>query len=130
MEIKTFIPLPLYSYRIYVIFTDSLEETAKSLKKQGLLDKHTEINDRDTGAFHVKFSNESFSYLIFKIGADSNHITHESYHAVCTMFKWIGATHEEELFAYHLGYIVREVTKDQSKAIKKFQKELDKQTKV
>jgi hypothetical protein len=126
MEFKTFIPLPLYDYRIYVIFTESLKETSKVLISQGLLAKNTDMGDETTGAFHIKFSNQSYSYLVFKMNADSNQITHECYHAVSTLFKWIGATHEEELFAYHLGYLVREVTKDQSAAIKKLQKALDK----
>ena len=129
MEFKTFIPIPIYSYRIYVIFTDSLEETANKLKKKGLLARSFDANEQETGAFHIKFSNESFSYLIFKINADSNQISHECYHAVSTMFKWIEANHEEELFAYHLGYLVGEVTLDRDKAIKKLQKTLDKQEK-
>ena len=126
MEFKTFIPIPIYDYRIYVIFTESLEETAKILKAKGLLSKNVDINDRETGAFHVKFSDESFSYLIFKMEADSNQVSHECYHALCSMFRWINATHEEELFAYHLGYLVREVCKDQGTARKKLKKALDK----
>ena len=130
MESKTFIPIPLYDYRIYVIFTQNLDETVKDLKNKGLLAKDQDISSKSTGAFQIRFKNESFCYLIFKDHANSNQITHECYHAVCTMFKWISAAHEEELFAYTLGYVVHEVIKDQRKAIKKFEKGLDKQKQV
>lgn len=130
MEFKTFITIPIYQYRIFVIFTSDLDETVKNLKNKGLMRKESNINDRNTGAFHLRFDDENFSYLIFKMNADSIQVTHECYHAVSTMFKWIGATYEEELFAYHLGYLAGEVTAIQSKAIKKYDKILDKSEKI
>jgi hypothetical protein len=43
--------------------------------------------------------------------------------------KWIGAAHEEEVIAYHLGYLVGLIHKDQEKAQKKLEKVLDKKLK-
>jgi hypothetical protein len=126
MEFKTFIPIPIYDYRVYVIFTESLADTSKILKEKGLLSKDAEMSDDVTGAFTVRFSNESYCYLVFKMNANSNQITHEAYHAVCALFRWVGAKHEEELFAYTLGYLVREIIQDQATAIKKVTKRLDK----
>ena len=120
-EVKTFIPFPLYAYRVYVIFTDSLTESADSLVKQGRLKSPHGIDDTTDG-FHVRMPNQSYSFIVLKYGATLNHIVHECYHAVSTMFDWISARHEEEIFAYHLAYIVQLVATDQKKAQKKLDK--------
>jgi len=123
-QIKTVIPFPVYNYRIYVIFTDDLKECAAGLKAQGMLAKDTDLES--TGAFTIKFSNQSFTYLVYPIDASIDHITHEVYHAISNMFNWISSKPDEEIFAYTLGYVTKQVTDDQAKAIKKFKKELDK----
>jgi hypothetical protein len=114
-ETKTFVPFPPYNYRIYVIFTDDLIATADKLAKQGHLTKTHGVDDTTDG-FHVRMPNQSFSYIVLKFDANINQITHESYHSVTNMFRWISAKHEEELFAYHLGYLVEMVVADQEKA--------------
>jgi len=110
-ETKTFVPFPPYNYRIYVIFTDNLTESAENLAKQGKLNKNHGIDDTTDG-FHVRMPNQSYSFIVLKYNANINHIVHESYHAVSTMFDWISARHEEEIFAYHLGYLVHFVLND------------------
>ena len=67
--------------------------------------------------------NQSYCYIVLKYNATPSHITHEAYHCVVNLFKWISASQEEELFAYHLGYVVGLIHKDQEKA----KKVLDKQ---
>ncbi len=126
-EFKTFVPFPPYNYRIYVIFTDSLEQSANKLSSQGLLTKsHGISDDGTTDGFSVRMPNQSYSFVILRYHATINQVVHECYHAVSNMFRWIGATHEEEVFAYHMGYLVQEVRCDQEKCLKKLHKELDK----
>jgi hypothetical protein len=120
-EVKTFIPFPLYAYRVYVIFTDSLTESADSLVKQGRLKSPHGIDDTTDG-FHVRMPNQSYSFIVLKYGATLNHIVHETYHSISTMFDWISARHEEEIFAYHLAYTVQVIANEQ----KKIQIKLDK----
>ena len=120
-EFKTFIPFLPYSYRIYVIFTDSLVESANALFEKGLLTKNHGIDDTTDG-FSVRMPNQSYSFVVLKYNASINQIVHECYHAVCNMFRWVSAEHEEELFAYHMGYLVREVCRDQEKVQKKLDK--------
>lgn len=129
METKTTIPFPLYNYRIYVIFTDDLVKTADKLADQGKLVKNHGIDDTTDG-FHVRMPNQSYSYIVLKYTADPNQITHEAYHSVVNMFRWISAAHEEELFAYHLGYLVGLIHKDQTIAVKNIKKALDKTKEV
>jgi hypothetical protein len=75
-------------------------------------------------------TDKAISYLFLPTNAISNPIVHEAYHAVSNMFRWIEAAHEEEIFAYHLGYLVQEIVSDQKKMLEKRQKRLDKKRKV
>ena len=128
-EFKSIVPFPLYQYRIYIIFTDSLSGSADNLGKQGKLKIPHGIDDTTDG-FHVRMPNQSYSFIVLKHKANINHIVHESYHAISAMFDWISARHEEELFAYHLAYLVQVVKHDQEKTLKKLEKELDKHKQV
>lgn len=120
-ESKTIIPFPPYNYRIYVIFTDNLIASADKLASQGKLHSNHGI-DECTDGFHVRLPNQSYSYLVLPYSAGINQIAHECYHSIVCMFDWISAQHEEELFAYHLGYLVEVVTHDQEKGKEKLKK--------
>ena len=125
-EYKTKIPFPVYNYHIFVHFTDDLVASADALADKGALSKNHGI-DKTADGFHVRMPNQSYSFIILKVKASPNHVFHEVYHAVSTMFRWIGANHEEEIMAYTLGYIGELVFKDQIKAVNNYQKVLDKQ---
>ena len=117
-EYKSKIPLPLYNYTIFVIFTDSLVTSADRLVAQGKLTKGHGIDDTVAG-FHVRMPNQGYSFIVLKLKSTINAMVHEVYHAVATLMRWIGATHEEELFAYHMGYVMQCVVDDQKKARKR-----------
>jgi hypothetical protein len=85
---------------------------------QGKLQKDHGVDDTVAG-FHVRMPNQGYSFVVLKRKANINEIIHEVYHAIVTLMRWIGATHEEELFAYHLGYVMQCVVDDQKKARKK-----------
>ena len=120
-EYKSTIPIPVFSYHIFVIFTDDLIASADKLAKEGKLRTNHGIDDTTDG-FHVRMPNQSYGFLVLKYTASPNHITHEVYHTVSNMFRWIGADHEEEIFAYFMGYVVQLVHNDQEKAKKKLDK--------
>lgn len=128
-EFKTTVPFPPYRYKVFVIFTDNLKGSADSLAKKGLLTKGHGIDDTSDG-FHVLMSNQSYCFIVLRQFADINQISHEAYHAVSTMFRWIGAKHEEEIFAYHLGYLIEQIRADQQKMLKKLDLTLDKPKEV
>ena len=117
IERKSKITLPLYNYRIYVIFTDDLVGSATKLVKEGKLATNHGV-DNTVDGFHVRLQT-NYSYIVLRYKARMNDIVHESYHAIATLLRWIGAEHEEELFAYHLGYVVQCAVDDQKKALKK-----------
>ncbi len=120
-EFLTVAPFPCFNYRVYIIFTDSVEKTANSLVSQGLLKNPHEVDDA-TRAFTVKMPNQSFVVLVYPYDVDISELTHEAYHAVCCMFKWIGASHEEELLSYILGYLCKIVADDRKAMAKKLEK--------
>jgi len=126
IEFKSKIPLPVYNYNIFVHFTDDLVASADALASKGMLNKDHGI-DKTADGFHVRMPNDSYSFIVLKIKAAPNHVFHEVYHAVSTMFRWIGANHEEEVMAYTLGYVGQMVFQDQIKAVKNYQITLDKQ---
>jgi hypothetical protein len=120
-EVKSVIPFPPYDYRVYVLFTDDIIASADKLADEGILTANHNIDDT-TQAFCVKPRNRSFGYVVLQFSAKPMHIAHESYHAVSSIMKWIGAAHEEEVMAYHIGYLVGLIHKDQEKAQKKLDK--------
>jgi hypothetical protein len=122
-EVKSLIPFPPYDYKVYLIFTDDMTKSADKLAEEGILDKKHSV-DETTQAFCVKPRNRAYGYIVLQYGARIHTITHESYHALVSMFRWIGAAHEEEVFAYHIGYLVHLVHQDQIKAQKKLDKKL------
>ena len=114
-EFKTVVPFPAFQYKIYVIFTDSLTASADNLVKQGKLKSPHGIDDTTDG-FHVRMSNQSYSFIVLKHESSANHIVHEVYHSISTMMDWINAKHEEEIMSYFLGYTVQLIVTDQKKA--------------
>jgi hypothetical protein len=61
------------------------------------------------------------SYIFMPYDADIGEIAHEAYHVCWTIMKFINAEHENEIMAYTLTFIVREVEKT-IKAYKKSKK--------
>src|ERR1700722_11259376 len=98
-ETKSTIPFPPYDYKIYIIFTDDIIKSADKLVKENVLMRNHDV-DETTQAFCVKPRNMSHGYIVLNYNAKIHTIAHESYHALSSMFRWIGATHEEEVFAY------------------------------
>ena len=55
------------------------------------------------------------SFIFVPHDVDEGEVVHEAYHAVWTIMKFINATHENEIMAYTLTFIVREIYKTLNK---------------
>ena len=128
IEQTTMIPFPPFDYRVYVHFINNLKDSVEIVNKKEKFGMTKErINEvAYGGGFHLYSKSRPTSHVFLPVYADSNQIVHECYHVVSNMFRWIEAEHEEEVFAYHLGYLVQQVITDFKKMLEKRQKRLDK----
>lgn len=95
---------PAFSrYKLHIVFTDDI---GRSKKHRYGNDNHCE------GAEAIHIPNEGgSSHIIFRYTAGARIIAHESWHAVRSLLLWAGADLDNEVVAYHLGYVVEEVHK-------------------
>lgn len=100
------ISIPALCYRVYVVVADDFEKAAKGLwlEYEGELGSESALTL--TPLLNV---GESYIFLRQKKDLSSimDEIAHESWHAVNQMFDFVGAELENEMVAYHLGYIAR-----------------------
>lgn len=105
-EKEYIIKLPVFLYTFHIIITESLIRSRKN--REGILGEcDYDIPTLAMCSHGIKYS--GFSYLFINSNASSGTISHECYHAICNLFKYIDAEHEEEMFAYHLSYLVDEI---------------------
>ena len=115
------------NFTIQVVYTTDIVNTVERISNSYGLNES--VGPSCCGC-HISIPTRNFSFIIVPYKGDVNSIVHESYHAVCNLFKYVGAKHEEELFAYHLDYIVGRILKYHydfiSPELEKLDKELDK----
>jgi hypothetical protein len=103
-DFRRTVVFPVFSrYGVHVVFTDDIARSKK----------HRYGNDRDCDnaeAMHIPNVGGT-SYLLFKYDAGPRIIAHECWHAVRGLLLWVGAELDNEVVAYHLGYLVGEVHK-------------------
>lgn len=105
-EKEHIVKLPVFGYTFYVVITTVLVRSRKN--REGILGKcDYDIPTLAMCSHGVTYS--SFTYLFISPNACNGTIAHECYHAICNLFKYIDADHEEEIFAYHLSYLVDEI---------------------
>ena len=125
---STEVKFPMYEVSIFVYFCEDIKESMdKICDKHGFAASSHKIKDT-MYACHLHNINKKDSIIFLPMDVGLGSAVHESYHAICHLFKYIGAEHEEELFAYNLDYLVSEITKMQNKIIDR--KKLDKRKKV
>lgn len=66
---------------------------------------------RDTGTTAVTHSGSGRSVIFLPFNACISYIAHEVYHVMWHAMKYIGAVHENEVMAYHIGYLTRDIAK-------------------
>ena len=97
------IKFPVFAdYRVHVIVTDDLQKS-----RDARFDNAQSTEGLDACCCSVL--NGHASCIFLQKEASSGTIAHEAWHAVYKMFRQIGAELEEEMVAYHLGYLVDEI---------------------
>lgn len=97
--VRTVIIQP-YGYRLRIVVTTDLQQTIEK--------RHLNVPP-NIGAFHA-YSPDSMCSTIFlpkEVGPGT--VAHEAYHCVWNIMENIGATHENEVIAYTLGFVVEHV---------------------
>lgn len=96
-------------YVIHVVFTNDLAASYRARYPMKALDR--DMND--THAFHaVSRRPGGHAHLFFKIGdTPAGVVAHECWHAVREIFDYSGVERlDNEMVAYHLGWLVQEVS--------------------
>lgn len=102
MQNSFIVRFPVFSdYDVTVIFTDDIVKTAKSHKARA--------NKNTAACFITKRSAPLSGWLIFNRSPSVEDVAHESFHCVYHLMKTVGAALEDEVVAYHLGYLVRKI---------------------
>ncbi len=105
-EQERMVDFPVFNYKILLVYTDDIVASRKSrCDLVGAMD--SEINSFVDG-LHSYNEIEPNGIVFFTAKTSLGTISHECFHAVYRMFKWIGAKIENEITAYHLGYLVDE----------------------
>ena len=93
------VKFPVFGYKIQVVVTEDLK---KSLEKRGL-------DPSSCTSVHGYWDGKAFSVLLFQTNPRVGTVAHECWHAVRRMLKFHEAEFENEVVAYHLGYLTQQV---------------------
>jgi hypothetical protein len=100
-------------YPVQIVFCDNIHKEAKRAK-------HVLPSDDGSEEAYTAVTT-SGCICVFNRTPDAETVAHEAYHAIVALLKFSGANTEEELVAYHLGYLVGHITKwkekDHAKAV-------------
>lgn len=100
---STIITFPVFPHhKLTVIHAKSVKETGKRLG--------ADLSECKA-AFVWDMEDSYKSWMVLGVDADENTIAHESCHAIRHMLKESGVRIDNEVFAYHLGYLVEKVHK-------------------
>lgn len=100
----------LAHYEVRVDFTSNLKRALGRHKETKNVDL-SGPDDRYTDALAIHVSGEGRSFVFFKHGVTVGTIAHEAWHVVRHVLTYIGAELENEVVAYHLGYLVNEIVR-------------------
>lgn len=110
VERQKHIYLDAYGYRITVVLTNSIEGSLGKREKTYPRTDWPKSFD-NTLALHVYQSNNNFAHIILPFNPNVGTVVHEVYHALHRLMYWIGAEEENEIMAYHLGYVCHAVAR-------------------
>ncbi len=108
MEREKVIILPVFNYSIHFIITDNIQ-FSRDGRAHILGARDSELTNVDGLHSYNKLRMDAGIFVTpeTSIGV----IAHEIFHAIWRMFKAIGAKNENEVFAYHLSYLLDEFLK-------------------
>lgn len=105
------IKLPHFNYTVEVSYTEDFKRYAL---KRGWKKFYEQIKDdeRSVTGYHGKNPEYCQSWIMFGPDPSIKTIAHEVFHTVWNIMKHIGAEFENEVMAYHMGYLVQEITEN------------------
>ncbi len=106
-EKETIIDLPIFNYQISVVYTDDISESREA--RNHLIGAQDEVLHKYVDGLHSYNNLEPKGFIFFTAKSSVGVIAHEVFHAIWRMFKYIGAKNENEVFAYHLSWILDRV---------------------
>ena len=104
-KIKTVKFSVLNDYKVKIVLTRNLDKALKSYKHT------TDVNSggETTGGITVHVDCERLSYVFIPYGSSTGSMAHEAYHAIRHMLEECSIELENEVVAYHLGYLMNEI---------------------
>jgi hypothetical protein len=107
-DYATWIYFPILArYAVRLIITDNLAKSFGERLGEGRLGGCT-----DGCCFHDK---NGQTWMFLSDGVSQGTVAHEAFHVMYEIHDYIGAKVENEMLAYHLGYLVNEVEKFRDK---------------
>lgn len=107
------VEIPTFHWSIDIVVTRDVVGYAKHINWQG--------GDREatTSGMNLFFDEELRSVIIIQPDASAGTIAHEAWHCVRRMLLHMGAGLDNEVVAYHLGYLVNKMTDFKNAPLKK-----------
>lgn len=105
MKSKRF-KLDVYGYIVRVVLSNDVEEAR--IQWSGTCGNNYE-RDGITRGICWNADNIALSVVFLPFESDIGYVVHELFHVVWRVMSYIGAQHENEIMAYTLGYLTREV---------------------
>lgn len=99
---KEKISIPTFHWRIWIVFTDDPEAYGRKIGG-------SEDESGTTNALCLHYPSEMKTEVVLKLNATHGTIAHECWHAVRHMLLQLDAGLDNEVVAYHLGYVVDQV---------------------
>ena len=110
---RTKVTFPVFSgFPIIIILSDNPQRTSRALRMYRKPLVEQDVDENEMAAFLSDDHNPLRCWLIFDIKyVDPGTIAHECSHAVWHMLKTVGVVPDDEVHAYHTGYLVNKVHK-------------------
>jgi hypothetical protein len=102
---RTRITFPVFNgYEVRVIQARDVAATGRRLREELIDAEAAFITKEEEGQYGI-------GWLVLGLNPKPEIVAHECSHAIAALLKYAGAVADEEVFAYHLGYLVGRVHK-------------------
>jgi hypothetical protein len=98
----------VFGHKVSIMFCDDVKHTFSEL--------HPDSKTNDAEALIYMYDGSAKSEIFLNFDADVGSVVHEASHAVWNLFEYHGVKLDDESLAYHLGYLVREISGAQKQA--------------
>jgi hypothetical protein len=100
---RTKITFPIFNdYQVTVIESNNLVRTGLRL--------NSDLSGAHAG-FISSIKDPRLGWIVLGPNADEGTVAHEASHAIRAMLAYVGARNEDEVFAYHIGFLVERIHK-------------------